>query len=96
MRDPGSRYHNLPEGTLTLEDGRSVTFYRRRFLPRAADMALQQEVVLAQGDRLDLLAGRLLGDGTASWRLADANDAMYPPELEGEPGTLLRIAIPQV
>ena len=32
-------------------------------------------------DRLDVIAGRYLGDPTAFWRIGDANDALDPDEL---------------
>jgi hypothetical protein len=51
------------------------------------------EVTVAQSDRLDLITYRTLGDPEAFWRVADANNAMNPTELE-QPGVTLRIPIP--
>ena len=36
---------------------------------------------MVQGDRLDLLAARLLGDAELWWRIADANPELDPEEL---------------
>jgi hypothetical protein len=37
---------------------------------------------MREGDRLDLLARAVVGDSTGWWRIADANDADDPIELE--------------
>jgi nucleoid-associated protein YgaU len=56
-------------------------------------MALLEEHVVAEGERLDQIAAQRLGDPEQWWRIADANDALVPAELE-EPGTTLRITRP--
>jgi nucleoid-associated protein YgaU len=58
-------------------------------------MPLLVEVTVNQGDRLDLIAARALGDPELFWRICDANNAMDPLELTAEPGRRLRVAIPQ-
>jgi hypothetical protein len=95
MFDHTSRYHGLPVATLELPDGRTVSFVRRRFLPHASDLPLLTETAVEQGERIDLVAHRTLGDPLAYWRVCDANDAMDPAELTGEPGRRLRIPLPQ-
>jgi hypothetical protein len=59
-------------------------------------MPLLVEVTVTDGDRLDLITGRTLGDPEQFWRVADANNAMNPSELTEEPGTIVRVPIPQV
>ena len=44
---------------------------------------------VAEGDRLDLLAHRYLGDARLWWVIADANDIFWPMDLET--GAVLRI-----
>jgi hypothetical protein len=95
MFDPTSRYFPLPTATLATADGRLVAYKRRRFLPRGAAMPLMVEVTVTEGDRLDLITGRTLGDPEQFWRLCDANDAMNPPDLLAEPGRALRVPVPQ-
>jgi hypothetical protein len=95
MFDHTSRYHDLPVATMELPDGRTVSFVRRRFLPRATDLPLLAEVAVEQGERIDLVAHRTLGDPLAYWRVCDANDAMNPAELTAEAGSRLRIPLPQ-
>jgi len=95
MFDHTSRYYRVREGRLTLADGREVAYKMRRFLPRGAEMPLMAVVRSGQGDRLDLVAHRVLGDPTQFWRICDANDVMDPLELETEDGREIKIPIPQ-
>ena len=88
-----SRYYQLPTATQTLPSGRTVAYVRRRLLPHGADLQTLAEVTVAQGDRLDLVAERTLGDSQAFWRICDANDALDPLDLL-EPGRVLRIGMP--
>ena len=74
MFEPTSRYYTLETVTLTLPDGRSVAYKRRRFLPQGSAMPLLAEEIVNQSDRLDLIAARTLGDPEQFWRVADANE----------------------
>lgn len=95
MFDPNSRYAKIKTTSLTDPDGREVTYIRRRFLPRSADLPTLVEVTVAQGDRLDLLTARAIGDPEQFWRACDASDAMNPTDLTAEVGARVRIPIPQ-
>jgi hypothetical protein len=99
MFDHTSRYYKLEVATLELPDGRTVSYVRRRFLPQGDEMPLLAEVSMAQGERIDLVSNRTLGDPLAYWRICDANNAMDPQELAdeaaGDPGRLLRVPLPQ-
>lgn len=95
MFEPTSRYYQLETARLTTPDGRVIAYKRRRFLPQGRAMPLLVEVALAEGDRLDLLTARTLGDPEQYWRICDANDAMNPFELTDEPGRVLRVPVPQ-
>jgi hypothetical protein len=90
-----SRYYNLETVKLTLPDGREAVYKRRRFLPRGAAMTLLVEAVVTEGDRLDLITARTLGDPEHFWRVADANAAMNPFDLTAETGRVLRVTVPQ-
>ena len=94
MLETTSRYYNLETATYTSADGEQLAYKRRRFLPRGADLPLLVEVIVTEGDRLDQLTARTLGDPEQSWRLGDANDAMNPLDLTAEPGTVLRVPVP--
>ena len=95
MFDQTSRYFNLETALHTTIDGRTVAYKRRRFLPQGDAMPLLGEVTTTQGDRLDLIAARTLGDPLHFWRICDANNAMNPLELTEEPGVTLQIPVPQ-
>jgi hypothetical protein len=94
MFDTASRYAAAQTATLRDADGRAIAYIRRRFLPQGAGMPLLIEVVVEQGDRLDLITARTLGDPEAFWRVCDANDALDPAELE-QAGRSLRVPLPQ-
>jgi hypothetical protein len=94
MFDAGSRYARIEVATLTA-DGRVVAYVRRRFVPRGRAHQVLAEVPVAQGDRLDLIAYRTLGDPEHFWRVCDANDALNPEDLTAEIGRLLRIPVPE-
>ena len=95
MFEPTSRYHDLETATHELPGGRVVAYARRRFLPQGADLPLLAEVEVVEGDRLDLLTHRTLGDPEQFWRVCDANDAMSPADLTAEPGRRVRVPVPQ-
>jgi len=90
---PQSRYSGVETAAYTGADGRIVAYLRRRFIPAADRFALLQEHTVRQGERLDHLTARYLGDPEAFWRICDANGAMRPAEMEEE-GRTLRITLP--
>ena len=92
---PTSRYSGLPTVQWTRPDGRPVVYVRRRFVPPPERFAILQEHRVVEGDRLDNLAARYLGDPEQYWRLCDANAAMRPDELIETVGATLRITLPE-
>jgi hypothetical protein len=48
-----------------------------------------------QGDRLDQIAAKYLGDPLMSWLLCDANGAMDPNDLTATTGATISITTPQ-
>ena len=97
MFDPASRYANVEVARMTVAgpDGRDrvIAYVRRRFVPDVAGATLVQHTVI-QGDRLDNVTARYLGDPLQFWRVADANGAIRPEELTDEPGRIIRIVLP--
>lgn len=93
MFDPDSRYADLETAVLVTGGGREVSYKRRRLLPQGAKLPLLAEVTARDGERLDLLTARTLGEATQWWRVADANNTMNPSELE-MPGRTLRVPLP--
>ena len=93
---PTSRYHGIDTATMEIADGKTVIYLRRRFVPSPERFELIQEHTVTEGDRLDNVTAHYLGDPEQFWRIADANNAMNPFDLTTEPGTVVRVPIPQV
>jgi hypothetical protein len=96
--DPSSRYYALATKTQTIIDAdgepRDVRYVERRILPPSGSSATLVEHAVAQGERLDQITARYLGDPTQFWRVADANDAVRPEELTDEIGRRVIIPLP--
>ena len=92
---PTSRYQNIGTAMLEASDGKTVIYLKRRFVPPPERFALLQEHVVVQGDRLDNITARYLGDPEQFWRVCDANGAMRPDELTEEIGRRLRVTLPE-
>jgi len=90
-----SRYYSVETVTFSAADGREYRYKRRRFLPNPADMHILGEVVVSQGERLDIITAKSLGDPEQFWRICDINNAMNPPDLTTEIGRKLKIPLPQ-
>jgi hypothetical protein len=90
-----SRYYNLGTSTITAPDGRTVIYLKRRFVPPPERFSLLQEHSVVEGDRLDNITARYMGDPEQFWRICDANRAMRPDELTAEIGRRLRITLPE-
>ena len=65
MFDHTSRYYAIETATLTLPDGRRCRLQAPPLPAAGEEMPLLAEVAVAQGERLDLLAHRTLGDPLA-------------------------------
>jgi hypothetical protein len=90
-----SRYQNVETAKLMRPDGTEVAYLERRFVPQPESFALLQEHVVVEGDRLDNITARYLGDPEQFWRVCDANRAMRPDELTEQIGRRLRITLPE-
>jgi hypothetical protein len=98
MFEPTSRYAGLPVATLTIADAdgnpRSVRYVTRRFIPpRAGATELAAHTVI-EGERVDTIAARHLGDPLLFWRICDANGVLRPDELVEQPGRVITIVLP--
>ena len=89
-----SRYQGLPVRTWTGADGKPIAYLARRLVPSPARFATLQVHVMASDERLDQVAAAKFGDPLLAWRLADANSALDPAELERR-GERLRITLPE-
>jgi hypothetical protein len=100
MFDPSSRYYALENATHTVteSDGtqRTLVYKRRRFLPSGEGLAPLAGHNVAEGDRLDNITARYLGDPTLFWHLCDANRVLRPRDLTDEIGQTIRVVVPNV
>jgi hypothetical protein len=92
-----SRYYHIEIASLEISEGHTVSYLRRRFLPDSTKAVVLAEHVVMQGDRLDNVTARYLGDPEQFWLVCDANNAMRPDDLtaESQTGHSLSIPLPQ-
>lgn len=89
-----SRYYGVEIATLDTADEKTIAYLRRRFCPSPDRFAVLQEHTVIEGDRIDNIAAKYLGDPEQAWRISDANRAMAPAELTEKPGRKLNITLP--
>lgn len=92
---PTSRYYGIEIIQLSTGRKEPVAYLKRRFLPQPERFAAVGEYVVREHDRPDIVASETGSDPEQFWRIADANAAMNPPDLTGEPGRALRITLPE-
>ena len=90
-----SRYNKTPLGSMTMPDGTEVKYLRRRFVPPPENFALLQEHTVTEGERLDHIAAKYLGDPEQFWRLCDLNLVRRPVDLTASPGAPVLIPSPE-
>ena len=92
-----SRYYGFSVLQYTAPNGQSIPYLDRRIVPQqgAPNYATVNQYTVHQGDRLDLIAAKYLGDPLMAWLICDANGAMAPYDLVRTPGTVLAITTPQ-
>lgn len=90
---PESRYHGIGVRLLTAPDGTGTAFLARRFAPDPDRFATLSVHIVAQGERLDRTAARLIGDPEQYWSLCDSNGAIWPEALEADEARI-RVTLP--
>jgi hypothetical protein len=90
-----SRYYSVEMAALELPGGKTLVYLRRRFIPAPERFQLLQFHTVTEGERLDNITARYLGDPEQFWRVCDANNAMRPQELTETIGRRLRITLPE-
>jgi hypothetical protein len=91
---PQSRYYGLPVITLSTSPGEQLSYVARRLIPPPGAFGLLRRYRVLQGDRIDVIAGSLLGDPLLYWQICDANVASDPSDVTATPGALIDIALP--
>lgn len=98
MFEKNSRYYDIKDATIqtTGEDGETITiiYKKRRFIPDNENTTEILEHSVTEGERLDNITARYLGDPTQFWRLCDSNLTLNPEELTRDIGRRIKIAMP--
>ncbi|NGZ08276.1 MAG: LysM domain-containing protein [Nitrospira sp. LK70] len=91
-----SRYYGSSTLTYVTPTGQSIAYLARRIVPQpgAPNFATVAKHRVRQGDRLDLIAAKYLGDPLIFWLICDANGAITPHDLVKTPGRILNITTP--
>ena len=92
---PTSRYHGIQTALLEREDEEPIVYLRRRLVPSAERFSTLQEHTVSEGERLDNITHKYLGDPEQFWQLCDPNNAMKPDELTESVGRKIRITLPE-
>jgi len=90
-----SRYQGIATTTLQTSDETTIVYLLRRFVPPPQQFAVLQQHTITQGERLDNIAAKYLGDPELYWRLCDANNAMRPSELTETVGRIINLTLPE-
>jgi hypothetical protein len=91
-----SRYYGSSTLTHVTPAGETITYLARRIVPQPGppNFATIATHNIRQGDRLDLIAAKYLGDPLIFWLLCDANGAIEPSDLVATVGKVLHITTP--
>jgi len=92
-----SRYYGFGVLQYAAPNGQTIPYLARRIVPQpgAPNYATINQYTVKQGDRLDIITARYLGDPLMAWLICDANGAIRPHDLVATPGTVLAITAPQ-
>lgn len=93
MIDTSSRYYVLEQASYIDKNGHEEKYIRRRFIP-ANSKAPFSEVTVQQGERMDQISARVLGDPLQFWRICDANEGEEPLSLSAEEGRRIKVPLP--
>jgi len=89
--NPSSRYLNAPIEMFTPAGGVPVAYLQRRIVPKPGIYVTTQDYAIVDGDRLDNLAYRFLGDPALYWMICDANGVTDPDALTAQIGQTIQI-----
>jgi hypothetical protein len=91
---PESRYYGLPLLSMATSDGAEIPYVSRRFIPPPGTFALLERYRVQQGDRIDVVAGSLIGNPLSYWQICDANLAVDPNDVTAAPGVFIAVTLP--
>ena len=92
MFERNSRYYEIERAFHTCRDGNKIVYVRRRFIPKVKRDIDYPTITWCAGDRLDLVAERLLSDSEKFWHICDVNYVLNP-RMYCKPGKLVNIPV---
>jgi hypothetical protein len=90
-----SRYYGIDIATYITAEGKEIVYLSRRFLPDLSSMTVFTRHTVTQGERLDNITARYLGDPEQFWKICDGNNTMRPDDLTEEIGSKILIPNPR-
>jgi hypothetical protein len=91
---PNSRYHGITTLQIAAPDGTAIVYLKRRFIPQQERYAVIGVHLVTEGERIDNITARYLGDPELFWRLCDANGVIDPDVLTDRVGSEILITLP--
>jgi hypothetical protein len=91
--NPSSRYYGATVEYYTRPDGVQVAYLQRRIIPQPGIYTSTQNYAVVDGDRIDNLSAKFLGDPLLYWTICDANGASDPDELTAQVGSTIQIPL---
>jgi nucleoid-associated protein YgaU len=88
---PSSRYSGAATLRHVRPDGTIVMYLARRILPQPTIFQAVKTHAIVEGDRLDNLATKFLGDPALYWMICDANGVTDPDTLTAQVGRSILI-----
>lgn len=91
--NPSSRYYGATVEFFTGPNGVQVAYLQRRIIPQPDIYTATQNYAIVDGDRLDNLSFKFLGDPLLYWMICDANGATDPDDLTAQAGSTILIPL---
>ncbi|HLN13610.1 MAG TPA: LysM domain-containing protein [bacterium] len=91
--NPNSRYYGFAVEMYTRPDGVVVAYLQRRIIPQPTIYTSLMSYAVVDGDRIDNLAAKYLGDPELYWMICDANGVTDPDSLTAQVGRTIQIPI---
>jgi hypothetical protein len=99
MKDLNSRYGSSKILTYQQKDPKTdditnISYYARRFVPAVNNLEVDKQVLVTEGQRLDLIAHDTIGSPERFWAVADINSVLNPFSLTQPDRIGTRLNIP--
>ncbi len=91
-----SRYYGIYVEKYVTAEYKEIAYLSRRFLPDPSSLTVFARHTVTQGERLDNITTRYLGDPEQFWKICDGNNALRPDDLTEVIGSEISIPSPKV